>query len=181
MKRLTLLLLLVPGLFLGAETPAPGPTRWATEVDVLPVATGGWYASVAAGRDVWRLRLVAAEVHLPDRFAPAGWEKARTRAQALLVDRFFRAGFAGPWIGGGLERWDEDLKGARGPERVRLESLQATFGMGWVVPLGRGFQVNPWVAVHRRIGGDRAVSSSQGECRPKALQAEVSVKIGYLF
>jgi len=180
MKRLVFVLLLASSLVLAAGAPREA-TRWATEVDVLPVATGGWYASVAAGRDVWRMRLVAASMNVPDRFAPAGWEKVQTRAQALLVDRFFRPGFRGPWVGGGVERWDEDMKWAQGPERVRLKSLQATFGTGWAIPIGRGFYVNPWLAVHQRIAGDRVVSIPQGECRPKAMQAEASVKIGYLF
>jgi len=180
MKRLAYALLFASSLVRATDAPKEA-TRWATEVDVLPMATGGWYSSVAAGRDAWRLRLVAASVTVPDRFAPTGWEKAQTRAQALLVDRFFRPGFTGPWVGGGVERWDEDLKRTQGPERVRLRSLQATLGMGWAVPIGRGFYVNPWLAIHRRIAGDRAVSIPQGECRPRALQAEASLKIGYLF
>jgi hypothetical protein len=180
MKRLALALLLASNLALATESPKE-PMKWATEVDLLPMATGGWYTSIAAGRDVWRLRVVAAVVNVPDRFAPAGWEKAQTRAQALLVDRFFRQGFKGPWVGAGVERWDEDLKWTQGPERVRLKSLQATFGMGWVVPIQRGFYVNPWLAIHQRMAGDRASAIGQAECRPKSLQAEASVKIGYLF
>jgi len=180
MKRPALALFLASGLALAAESPQEA-TVWATEVDLLPVATGGWYTSIAAGRDVWRLRAVAAAVHVPDRFSPEGWEKAQTRAQALLVDRFFRRGFTGPWVGAGVERWDEDLKWGRGPERVRLKSLQATLGTGWALPLGRGFYVNPWLAVHRRIGGDRSAAIPQAECRPRSMQLEGSVKIGYIF
>lgn len=180
MNRLALALALVANLALAGETPQ-STLQWATEVDLLPVATGGWYTSLAAGRDVWRLRVVAASVKVPDRFAPEGWEKAQTRAQALLVDRFFRPGFTGPWVGAGIERWDEDLKWTQGPERVRLKSLQATFGVGWAIPIGRGFYANPWLAVHQRIGGDRSMAIPLAECRPRSLQAEISVKIGYLF
>lgn len=180
MKPLAFALLLTSNLLVAADTPKE-TLRWATEVDLLPFATGGWYGSVAAGRGVWRLRVVAASLNVPDRFAPVGWEEAQTRAQALLVDRFFRPGFTGPWIGGGIERWDEDLKWSQGPERARLKSLQATLGMGWAMPLGRGFYVNPWLAIHQRIAGDRTVAIPQGECRPKPFQAEASVKIGYLF
>jgi hypothetical protein len=53
--------------------------------------------------------------------------------------------------------------------------------MGWAVPIGRGVYVNPWLAVHQRIAGDRAAALAQAECRPKSLQAEASVKIGYIF
>lgn len=177
MTRIAKSLLLLSGLSLGAQD----SLTWATEVDLLPVATGGWYASIAAGRHTWRLRAVAAEVNVPDAFAPEGWRGASTRAQALLLDRFFRSTFTGPWIGAGLECWDEALEWKQGPQRVRLKSLQATLGAGWVFPIGRGFCVNPWLAVHQRISGDRSATQGPAECRPGPLQAEASIKIGYSF
>lgn len=180
MKRLAIAFLIASRLALAGEGPQ-APLHWATEVDLLPVATGGFYTSVVAGRDHWRLRLVVAEVRVPDGFAPSGWEKARIRAQALLVDRILRPGFAGPWIGGGLERWDEDLTSAQGSGRVRLKSLQATLGTGWVLPLGGRFYVNPWAALHQRIAGDRTASLPREACHPRALQAEASIKIGVRF
>lgn len=172
--------LLGTSLSLGAQEPAESLT-WTTELDLLPVATGGWYTSLSAGRGVWRGRVVLSEVNVPDAFAPNGWNEANIRAQALLVDRFFRPGFRGPWVGAGLERWDESLEREHSNERVRLQSLQATLGAGWVFELGRGFTVNPWLAVHQRIAGDREASVGQATCRPRELQAEASLKIGYTF
>ena len=175
------------GLFLSshlsrASAPSGSPRwSWATESDVLPVATGGWYLSLATGRHLWRLRAVAAEIEVPDTFAPRGWKDARTRAQALLADRFFRPGFTGPWVGAGLERWEEELAWSGGPRHAHLRSVQATCGAGWVLPLGRGFYANPWVAVHQRIAGDRTASGAPARCHPKPLQAEASLKIGFAF
>jgi len=180
MRAIATCLLLGTHVLLSAQASAE-PLTWATEVDLLPLATGGWYASVAAGRDVWRARAVAAEVHVPDAFAPKGWNEAHTRAQALLVDRFFRSGFTGPWVGAGFERWDESLKRKHGTERVRLQSLQATLGAGWVFDLGKGFTMNPWLAAHQRIAGDRKASIGEATCQPKGLQVEASLKIGYTF
>jgi hypothetical protein len=180
MARIMTCLLLGSSLLLSTQANAESLT-WATEVDLLPIATGGWYTSLAVGREAWRVRAVAAEVHVPDAFAPKGWVSSRTRAQALLVDRFFRPGFTGPWVGAGFERWDESLKREHGPERVKLTSLQSTLGAGWVFELGRGFTLNPWMAVHRRIAGDRDATIEQAVCRPRALQAEASLKIGYTF
>ena len=180
MRRIMTGLLLGSTLMLSAQTPAKGLT-WSTEVDLLPLATGGWYAALAAGRDSWRIRAVAAEVHVPDAFSPEGWDSARTRAQAILADRFFRPGFSGPWVGAGCERWDESLKLENHAERVHLESLQATLGAGWVFEPGRGFTLNPWMAVHQRVAGDREASIGQAVCRPSSLQAEASLKIGYTF
>jgi hypothetical protein len=176
----------ISGLFLGASLLAPAQVsaqglKWATEVDLLPVATGGWYTSLAAGRNLWRMRAVAAEVRVPDAFAPEGWEASRTRAQALLADRFFRPGFTGGWIGGGVERWEERLKLENSAARVHLTSLQATMGGGWNFDLGKGFTANPWLAVHHRISGERAAAVEQQVCRPRPWQAEASLKIGYSF
>lgn len=180
MRPFMVSLLMGFGLALSAQTP-PERWTWASEVDLLPVATGGGYASITAGRDRWRFRVVAAAVNIPKSFVPEGWEDARTRAQALLVDRYLRPGFVGPWVGGGLERWDENLRLERSLERVRLRSLQATLGAGWVFDLGRGFTLNPWVAVHQRIAGDRQAAAGQAICRPAPLQVEASVKVGYTF
>jgi hypothetical protein len=101
MSRFITRLLLSSSLLLSTQAPAESLT-WTTEVDLLPLATGGRYTSLAAGRDAWRVRAVAAEVHVPDAFAPRGWGSSRTRAQALLVDRFFRTAFTGPWVGAGF-------------------------------------------------------------------------------
>lgn len=180
MRTTVTCLLLGASLSLGAQAPA-APLTWTTEVDVLPVATGGWYTSMAAGRDRWRARVVISEVNVPDAFAPKGWNEANIRAQALLVDRFFHPGFKGPWIGAGFERWDESLELEHSRERVRLQSLQATLGAGWVFELGKGLTVNPWLAVHQRVAGDREASVGQAVCRPRGLQGEASLKIGYTF
>lgn len=178
--RVLLFLACAAGSFLPAQTVSE-PLRWSSEVDLLPLATGGWYGSLVASKGLWRTRFVAAEVHVPDRFAPKGWEDARTRAVALLVDRAFRLDGSGPWVGGGLERWQEDLRPAGKGERARLQSLQATLGAGWGVPLGHGFHLNPWLAVHQRIGGDREAVVRGQVCRPRGFQFEASLKVGYTF
>lgn len=122
-----------------------------------------------------------AEAHPPDQFGPKGWEDGRVRAVALLADRFFRPGFTGPWVGGSLEDWDERYKSQGRLEEVQLRSLQASFGGGWIFDLGRGFTVNPWGAVHQLIAGDREAATPTAVCHPKALMAEVSVKVGYAW
>ncbi len=180
MPRIFTCLALSTGLALAAQTAQPTFT-WSTETDVLPWATGGWYTSLAAGRNQWRWRLVAAEVHQPKAFCPRNWKDGRTQAVALLADRFMRPRFSGPWVGGGIERWDETYASETGNVQARLTSLQATLGAGWVLELGRGFTVNPWCAVHQRIAGDRNSGQGLAACRPQPLQAEASLKIGYTF
>lgn len=180
MRRTLNSLLLGSSILLSAQSPAEGP-HWSTEVDLLPLATGGWYTSLAMGRNSMRVRAVASEVHVPDAFSPKGWIDARIRAQALLVDRFFRPEFNGPWVGAGLEHWDELLKRENGMEPVRLKSFQATLGAGWVFNPGKGWTLNPWMAMHQRISGDREASIGRVVCRPRAVQVEASLKVGYSF
>lgn len=157
----------------------PDHLRMSAEVDLLPVATGGWYGSLAAGKARWRMRAVASEVHVPAAFTPTGWKEEHLQAEALLVDHFFRSGFTGPWMGTGLEHWRESALREGTPDRIRLQSLHATLGGGWVFPLGRGFTINPWLALHQRIAGTRRAFAREQEFHPAPLQAEASIKIGY--
>lgn len=154
MSRGLSLLLITLALPLAGQAP-PAARYQSSEVDLLAVASGGWYASLASGRGLWRGRLAVAEVHPPDRFAPEGWRDGRIRAVALLTDRFFRPGFTGPWVGGGIEGWDERYRQQGPGTEVRLRTLQGTLGAGWVVDLGHGITLNPWGALHQRLAGDR--------------------------
>lgn len=176
-------LLLALSLPMAAQAPSTPSTPWtmSTEADLVAFASGGWYASLAAGKGAWRGRAVVAEVHPPDRFAPEGFEAGRVRAVALLADRFFRPGFRGPWVGGGLEGWEERYRQQGAGTEVQLRSLQATLGAGWVFDLGHGFTVNPWGALHQRLAGDREAATATAVCQPPALTGEVSVKVGFAW
>lgn len=173
-------LLMSLGVALAAQDRV-APVSWSAEIDVLPFATGGWYGSLATGKGPWRIRGAMAEVHVPDRFAPTGWEGPRIRATAVLVDRFFREDATGPWMGTGLERWEERYRLQGQTVSARLQSLHATLGGGWVFDLGGGLTLNPWLALHQRIAGDRQASPGGRTCRPNPLQAEASIKLGYTW
>jgi uncharacterized RDD family membrane protein YckC len=41
------------------------------KADVLPYATGGYYGEARAGKNKWRVRLLAAKVNKPDWFTAA--------------------------------------------------------------------------------------------------------------
>ena len=160
---------------------AQEPSHWSTELDVLPYATGGWYGSLAWGAGTWRLRGVLAEVHPPEAFEPSGWGAGRTRAAALLVDHFLRPGFQGPWVGTGLECWQERMRRSDRPEAVTLQTLQATLGAGWVFRLGDQLTINPWLAVHGRVAGDSQAVTQNRICKPNPIQAEASLKLGWTW
>lgn len=84
----------------------PRPWRLATEVDVLPYATGGYYGSLVAARGEWRLRGVAARSTAPSFLVSDGFQDKRVDAYAVLADRFFgkrKLQQEGFWIGGGAE------------------------------------------------------------------------------
>ncbi|MDR3672805.1 MAG: hypothetical protein P4L36_18315 [Holophaga sp.] len=159
----------------------PGAIAWSTELDVVPYATGGWYGSLAGGLGTWRLRGVLAEVHPPSAFEPRGWGDGRTRAAALLVDRFFRPGFTGPWLGSGVERWQQRLRPDGQADPVTLRTFQATLGAGWVFRMGDHLTINPWLAAHERIAGDRQASADGRICRPNPTEGEASLKVGWAW
>jgi hypothetical protein len=90
------------------------------EIDVLPYATGGWYGSLWYGFGHLRIRGVISQVNPPDFTIEDGFTDARTRAYALLVDYFPRPGRTGPWLGAGIERWENSI--AHPEEEMRGES-----------------------------------------------------------
>jgi len=182
-KRLILpaLLALYPTVQAVAQSIGGAPIKVGLEVDAVPFATGGWYASGWVGRDRARLRLVATKVELPGAFVSAGWDKHRLEAQALLVDRFFRPGFAGPWVGAGLEHWSNRIERTGTGLETRFSSLQATAGGGWVFRFGNHFYLNPWAALHVQIAGDREAAAGPWTYHPRRVLGEASLKAGWQF
>jgi hypothetical protein len=56
-----------------------------------------------------------------------------------------------------------------------------TVGGGYVWNLGKHLYLNPWVALHLRIGGDSEVPVDGNVFEPSALVPEGSLKIGWHF
>jgi len=105
------------------------------------------------GYDRVRLRLVASKVNPPDFTLKDDFTNGETRAYAALVDYFPRPAFEGPWIGGGIEHWDNRVGHPAETATGNYQNWMATVGGGWVFGMGRHLYLNPWAAGHWRIAG----------------------------
>jgi hypothetical protein len=158
--------------------------KFGTEVDVLPYAMGGYYASAFGGHDGWRYRGVAARSDAPSFLVTSGFEKKRTDAYALLADRFFgsrRSQLRGVWLAGGGEFWQSRIRQENTSSFTHYDNVVLTGGGGYVWKLSNHFYLNPWSAMHVVVAGDRKINVSGKMYEQPRLTPEASVKIGFIF
>jgi hypothetical protein len=168
----------------GEEVAASPSWKFGSEIDVLPYVMNGYYASGFVARDAWRFRGVAARSQAPSFLVTDGFEKKRTDAYALLVDRFVgkkRNSLQGLWIGGGAELWRNRIRQDGTTDFTRYNNTVVTAGGGYVWTLSNHFYVNPWSAVHAVVGGDRRISVSGKNYEQPRFTPELSVKFGIVF
>jgi hypothetical protein len=168
----------------GDEFAASPSWKFGSEIDVLPYVMNGYYASGFVARDAWRFRGVAARSQAPSFLVTDGFEKKRTDAYALLVDRFVgrkRNSLQGLWIGGGAELWRSRIRQDGTTDLTRYNNTVVTAGGGYVWKLSNHFYVNPWSAVHAVVGGDRRISVSGKNYEQPRFTPELSVKFGIVF
>lgn len=172
--------LLLGGL-LCLVSPACAQCQVGVEADVLPYATGGWYASGWFGRSHIRIRVVASQVELPEFTIRGDFHDGESRAYAGLVDYFPMGALRGPWLGTGVEHWRNRIGHPAESVTGEYRNVMATLGGGWVFNLGRHIYVNPWAAGHVRVGGDTFAQVGTRVYQPPKALAEASVKFGVRF
>lgn len=168
----------------GDEVVASPTWKFGTEIDALPYVMNGYYASGFVARDAWRFRGVAARSQAPSFLVTDGFEKKRTDAYALLMDRFVgrkRNRLEGLWIGGGAELWRSRIRQDGTTDFTRYNNTVVTTGGGYVWKLFNHFYVNPWSAVHAVVGGDRRINVSGKTYEQPRFTPELSVKFGIVF
>jgi hypothetical protein len=154
------------------------------ELDALPFATGGYYASAWYGSSPFRYRAVITQTNPPDFAAGAGFNHLRLDVVALIADWFFGAqadALAGPWIGGGVENWEGRIQEQGTGAHATFSERVATFGGGYVWKFSGNWFLNPWAAVHGIVDGDRSVAVGQHTYRPPLIAPEASLKLGWHF
>jgi hypothetical protein len=167
-----------------AETTVSPSWKFGTEIDVLPYVMDGYYVSAFVARDAWRFRGVAARSNAPSFLVTEGFEKKRTDAYALLVDRFIgpkKHRLEGVWIGGGAELWRSRIRQDGTSDFTRYNNTVVTAGAGYVWKLSNHFYVNPWSAIHVVAAGDRRINVSGKTYEQPRLTPEASVKFGIVF
>ena len=161
----------------------PASTRWTfgLEADALPYLTGGYFAAGWAGKGLWRIRLLTADVNKPDWFTQKGFTNHHITAYAAVADRFLKPGWAGWWIGGGLVYWKSTIQTEARNETVRFNNVLANGSLGYPLPLFSSIYLSPWAGLSLRIGGDQDVPVDQKTYTLPFLNPEASLKVGVFF
>lgn len=166
--------------------PAAPVCTWKSggELDAVPYAMKGYYASAFAGKDGNRLRLVVTRSDIPSFMVTNGFKDKRSDAYALLAGHFFgsrRQQMQGPWLGAGGEYWRTRIRTDASPAVVHYDNAMLTVGGGYVIPLSRHVYVNPWAAGHLVVAGDRNIPVSGETYVQPRFTAEASIKLGIIF
>ena len=184
MKTLILLFAILASTSLKAqplEKPEETKTSIGLEADVLPYLTGGYYGSVWVAHSHVRYRAVITNVTTPDFMLEDGFTNNEMTVYALLIDYFFKSSVEKWWVGGGLEYWDAEIQTNARLSTATYECYVATVGGGYVWKLHKNFYLNPWVAMHARLGGDSSAIVDGKEFAAARFTPEASLKLGWYF
>jgi hypothetical protein len=166
----------------GSSQTAPS-TRFSfgVEQDVLPYATGGYYAGFWAGKNKMRVRALLAHVHKPDFIIKKGFVNNRVTAYALVGDYFLKEGWKGWWASSGLVYWSSNIQTLerRTTQHYNNVLLNGSIGYNWRVY--RNVYISPWAGMHLRVAGDRAVPVDGKVFTTALFNPEASVKVGWHF
>ena len=168
----------------GGDTDASRKWRFGTEIDVLPYVMNGYYASAFTAHSGWRFRGVVARSDAPSFLVASGFDKKRTDAYALLVDRFIgkkKDRVEGFWGGGGVELWRNRIQQNGASDFTRYNNTVLTAGGGYVWKISHHVYLNPWSAVHVVAAGERNINVSGRTYVQPRITPEASVKIGIVF
>ncbi|MBP7460876.1 MAG: hypothetical protein KBA26_06270 [Candidatus Delongbacteria bacterium] len=151
-----------------------------TELDVIPFVFDGYYASLIGGYEHWRSRMVLSHLTTPDFVTPSGFKDNVLDVKALIVDYYPQKGFHGWWIGSGFEIWDGNVKQTSSGHKKDYQTSIFTLGSGYTYYFYRWLYINPWVAIHIPIAGDRKIKFNDDTYSVKT-SSEASLKLGCSF
>lgn len=168
---------------------AEEPTRTAAgfTFDFLPTAVSaaaghfGYSYQTWAGIDHLRMRLVGAQIYMPDRFIGSKrFDSHSLTVAAGIIDYVFGEHFDGAWIGTGVELWQNRIRCKSSGSTSEWVNQVLTAGGGYIFRVKGNFYVEPWGAVHV-IMNQRPVRDGSASYTPQRVSAEVSLKAGYFF
>lgn len=150
-----------------------------TELDLLPYISGGYYVSAWYGIDQFRFRAILTKTTVPQFAVADGYTDNKLNVYAFITDYFFKKNFDGFWIGTGLEYWDSQITYEAENQTASYNNTVFTLGGGYVWKFFDNFYLNPWVAIHYIIGGDKEVPVGSSTFKPNVFTPEASIKIGW--
>jgi hypothetical protein len=157
--------------------------RFGTEIDALPFITGGYYLSGNMSINNYRLRIVYTQVYPPSFTIPDSFKNQDMKAGTILFD-YFPLSKDKPeklWLGVGAEYWNSNVMSELTGKKSTFNQKILTAGLGWNYYLSKHIYVNPWVALHLDLQGNRSIDLSGEPYKINSVIGEGSLKIGYLF
>ena len=155
--------------------------------DILPTAVSaasgrfGYSYQTWAGIDHMRVRLVGAQIYMPDALGGSkSFDNRSMTVAAGIIDYVFGERFDGAWIGTGVELWQNSIRCKSSGARSEWVNQVLTLGGGYIYRVKGNFYVEPWCAAHY-IMNQRAVRDGSASYTPQRISAEVSLKAGYFF
>ena len=128
--------------------------------------------------------MVLSDVNIPEFIYSDDFEDWNSKAEAIIFDYFWnpqKHPLSGPWIGFGLEHWDNEIVEKSSGAKVSFEQEVLTVGGGYVHYLSKHCFINPWIAGHLRLNGDSEITVGSKTFENKPLQFEASLKLGWEF
>lgn len=149
-----------------------------TEQDFLPYATGGYYASVWAGKSHLRFRALTAKVKKPDIIVPDGFTNNWVTAYAILGDYFLKENWQGWNLGCGIVYWQSSIELSAGSEPEKYNTYLLNGSISYSFKIYRHLYIAPWAGLHLKVGGTDEVTIEEQSFSPPFLNPEASIKIG---
>jgi hypothetical protein len=151
------------------------------EQDLLPYATGGYFAGFWVGKNHLRTRALMARVHKPDFIIEKGFTNNRVTAYALTLDYFLKERWNGWWAGAGVVNWKSSIQTDLRASTANYNNWLLNGSIGYNIKLYKHFYISPWAGMHIRVAGDKVVEVDHQTFTPPLLNPEASVKVGYYF
>lgn len=185
MKKMFLVVIILSASTISGQKTNTDPlvTRqtFGTELDLLPFISGGYYASAWYGIDNFRFRTILTKTTVPQFVVTEGYQNNKLKVYAFIADYFFKKNFEGFWIGSGIEYWDSKITHKTDNLTASYHNTVFTMGGGYVWKFYDNFFLNPWVAFHYIIAGDKEVRIGRNIYKPNLFTPEASIKIGWYF
>jgi hypothetical protein len=158
-------------------------SKWSTgfELDALPYITGGWFGSVWAGKDHWRLRFLAASVKKPDFTTMNGFTNHHINAYALVADHFLEKEWKGWWLGGGTVIWNSRIQTDAQLKTASFTNYLLNGSAGYNFKISKKIYLSPWAGMSVRMGGDKKAVVDNKPYTLPLLNPEASLKLGIWF
>jgi len=151
------------------------------EIDIIPFATGGWFAAAWAGKNQWRLRALTASVNKPDFTTKEGFTNHHINAYALVADRFLKKEWKGWWLGGGVVLWNSSIQSDAKRQTAKFTNYLLNGSGGCNITLHKKIYLSPWAGLSVRVGGITNVAVDQKLYTLPFFNPEASLKVGFWF